>query len=1308
MNPKDYRGNPTVCRKCRSTYHWWENCPHVTPQEKANSAKHRVFFNDNTGKEDLYIALFQKSTPTTSDELICLMGETINKAVIDSGCTKSCCGESWLEAYLESLTPDVVKWIQSNERASNAVFRFGDSPPVHASKKILLPLKIKNVDFTLETEVVPSNIPLLLSKETMKRAKAKLNFDEDKIEMFGENQPMVCTANGHYAIPISKSSLDINTDSYAAESSIVLFADEETRDKKAIAKKLHTQFCHPSARRLTKFVESSGAEDKELIRAIEEVSKSCDICKRYKKTIPRPVVTFPLASTFNETVAMDLKTYKNNSIYFIHIIDHLTRFSAAAVIRSKKQEVIMNAFFKSWIAVFGPPQKVLSDNGGEFANEGFIDLCQNFNINFQTTAAEAPWSNRLVEKHNGIIGECVAKIVEDIHCSIEVALCWAIHAKNSLQNIHGFSSYQLVFGKNPNVPSVFNNSLPALEGVSGSQLVADNINAQHKAREIMIKLEASERIRRAIRSQTRTHSNVRYLSGEEVYYKRDEEKRWRGPGRVIGQDGSKVLIKIPTGLISVHSCRVILTSEAEKQRLEGGERQVDDLASEEAKDVHAEPLQQAHEDIDDPVLNEEMLEKIFIDRMMNLSENEVEEANRDDDVDVQLQGLTEDADKVADEVTGDLPEVHEQGQTEEANEALREVTEEPKDDVAEEPSDEHTEEPKDDVAEEPLDEHRVGDHDAEAEPGKEVPDIVITDKVPTEEHRRIWNSEDLFNTRDLPKAKSIVRYRENGSDQWRQCIIVCRGGRANGRNRYYLNIKDMDDDTERYIDFKNQVKEWQNIEENVLAASDKLFDYNEAQDRELQNWKQLDVYQEVDDEGQDFISVKWVPSPKEVEGKKVKKARLVARGYEEILETQTDSPTCSKESSRVAIAVISSKQWEINVIDIKAAFLQGKELERDIFLKPPKEAKCPGKLWKLKRAVYGLNDASRHWYFQVKEELNRLGCKNSKYDSSLFIYNSDRGLEGLLIAHVDDFLWAGTERFQQSVIMKLKQTFTISTENAASFTYVGIELQKTDEGIYVAQKKYLEELTEIEIHSDRRKEKESPINEDERKLLRSAIGKLNWLATQTRPDLSYDVCELGTNLKNGTVELLLKANKTIKKAKYNDVFLHFPVLDLDDVKVRCYADASFGNLPDGGSQGGIYTEMVSGSKSAPIDWQSKRLTRTPKSTLAAETIAMVEGFESAYLISTLLSEILNNNTKPVPVEAFTDCYSLYEAAHSTTSVTDKRLRIEIAILREGLSRNEFTLGWVKTDDQLADCLTKRGSDPRKLLERVTGKEVVVA
>ena len=153
---------------------------------------------------------------------------------------------------------------------------------------------------------------------------------------------------------------------------------------------------------------------------------------------------------------MDLKVYKNNEIYFLHIIDHVTRFSVAVVIRSKRKYVIVDEFLKCWVAVFGAPLKVLSDNGGEFANEAFMDMCQNLNITFLTTAAEAPWSNGLVERHNGIIGEAVSKIIEDVGCSVEVALAWATNAKNSLQNIYGFSPYQLVLGRNPNLPCVMN------------------------------------------------------------------------------------------------------------------------------------------------------------------------------------------------------------------------------------------------------------------------------------------------------------------------------------------------------------------------------------------------------------------------------------------------------------------------------------------------------------------------------------------------------------------------------------------------------------------------------------------------------------------------------------------------------------------------------------------------------------------------------------------------------------------------------------------------------------------------------------
>ena len=52
----------------------------------------------------------------------------------------------------------------------------------------------------------------------------------------------------------------------------------------------------------------------------------------------------------------------------------------------------------------------------------------------KTTGADSPWSNRVVEKHNGIIGNMMEKVLSDGGCSLEVALAWCLSAKNVLLN----------------------------------------------------------------------------------------------------------------------------------------------------------------------------------------------------------------------------------------------------------------------------------------------------------------------------------------------------------------------------------------------------------------------------------------------------------------------------------------------------------------------------------------------------------------------------------------------------------------------------------------------------------------------------------------------------------------------------------------------------------------------------------------------------------------------------------------------------------------------------------------------------------
>ena len=71
--------------------------------------------------------------------------------------------------------------------------------------------------------------------------------------------------------------------------------------------------------------------------------------------------------------------------------------------------------------------------------------------------------------------------------------------------------------------------------------------------------------------------------------------------------------------------------------------------------------------------------------------------------------------------------------------------------------------------------------------------------------------------------------------------------------------------------------------------------------------------------------------------------------------------------------------------DIKLAFLQGKALDRDVYLMPPKEAGAHDvKLWKFKRCLHGLNDATTQFYNSVVEVLKNLNCRQHSLDPSLF------------------------------------------------------------------------------------------------------------------------------------------------------------------------------------------------------------------------------------------------------------------------------------------------------------------------------------
>ena len=188
-----------------------------------------------------------------------------------------------------------------------------------------------------------------------------------------------------------------------------------------------------------------------------------------------------------------------------------------------------------------------------------------YNITIKKTAAESPVSNGLMERHNAILEEMLLKTCKESGSGLDIALQWVINAKNSLLNVHGFSPYQLVFNINPRLPNVISNRPAALEGLSESKIVVSNLRSVHEARKAFIKSESSGKISRVLRHNLRSYKDAIFNTGD-VYYERNDSKRWKGPGKVTDVDGQQILVKHGSFYVRCHPSHVILKDEDVRKR----------------------------------------------------------------------------------------------------------------------------------------------------------------------------------------------------------------------------------------------------------------------------------------------------------------------------------------------------------------------------------------------------------------------------------------------------------------------------------------------------------------------------------------------------------------------------------------------------------------------------------------------------------------------------------------------------------------------------------------------------------------------
>ena len=149
-----------------------------------------------------------------------------------------------------------------------------------------------------------------------------------------------------------------------------------------------------------------------------------------------------------------------------------------------------------------------------------------------------------------------------------------------------------------------------------------------------------------------------------------------------------------------------------------------------------------------------------------------------------------------------------------------------------------------------------------------------------------------------------MAFRESDTDQWKEAAVLWRRGKAAGKFPRYFNVQ-MNGSSKnlRCINF-DDLKEWKKVDifssveqVNVVIVPKQMHGDKEVAKAKLKqpaDWKAFDVYDEVEDLGQEKITGTWIFVKKEIDGKEGIKARWVAKGFQEEREIKADSPTVSK------------------------------------------------------------------------------------------------------------------------------------------------------------------------------------------------------------------------------------------------------------------------------------------------------------------------------------------------------------------------------------------------------------------------------
>ena len=270
---------------------------------------------------------------------------------------------------------------------------------------------------------------------------------------------------------------------------------------------------------------------------------------------------------------------------------------------------------------------------------------------------------------------------------------------------------------------------------------------------------------------------------------------------------------------------------------------------------------------------------------------------------------------------------------------------------------------------------------------------------------------------------------------------------------------------------------------------------------------------------------------------------------------------------------IASFGWDLQLGDIKSAFLEAGLLDekyRPLYAKEPPGGipGLPGSaVIEVLGNIYGQNDAPAAWFNTFTQEG---GWKQSKFVNCLFTLRSskDNSLIGSMGLHFDDSAIGGHGAEFEAAVAKLRAKFPYLKWRINSGEFCGAFDKQCPKPktktVHMTMKACADKLRPANLKKG--VSPDAPLDSFQIPTLQGINGSLNWLASQSRPDLSAQASMSQQAFPNPKIKHLKHVNDVVRRARmHSDLSITFKPIDPQHMTVVCHSAVAFANV-------GVYTQ----------------------------------------------------------------------------------------------------------------------------------------